>query len=35
MKFEQIGISTDWIAVILALILGLLVKLGVLTNIPW
>ncbi len=35
MKFEQIGVSTDWIAVLLALGLGILVKLGILTNIPW
>ena len=35
MKFEQIGVSTDWIAVIFGLLFGILVKLGVLTNIPW
>ncbi|PRX32524.1 hypothetical protein BX659_10473 [Orenia metallireducens] len=35
MELEKIGVSTDWLAVIIALILCLLVKFGLITNIPW
>ncbi|GAB6137445.1 hypothetical protein JCM15060_06340 [Halanaerobaculum tunisiense] len=34
-KLEQIGITTDWFAVGLALVLALLVKSGLVANIPW
>lgn len=34
-KFEQIGVSTDWTAVIIALIISLLVKFGIIGSIPW
>lgn len=35
LQYEQIGAGTDWKAVIIAAILIGLVKLGVLTFIPW
>lgn len=35
MELEKIGVSTDWLAVGGALLLGLLVKLGLFSNIPW
>ncbi|MDI3548270.1 MAG: hypothetical protein PWR10_1922 [Halanaerobiales bacterium] len=34
-KFERIGIGTDWVAVILGLFLGFLVKFGIIGSVPW
>jgi|GEM_PF-2287514 len=34
-SFEQIGVSTDWLAVLLGVGVGLLVKIGAISNIPW
>ncbi len=34
-ELEKIGVSTDWIAVGIAILLGLLIKFGLLSNIPW
>ncbi|TDX48907.1 hypothetical protein C7959_12418 [Orenia marismortui] len=35
MELEKIGVSTDWIAVIIGIVLGLLIKLGLIDNISW
>jgi hypothetical protein len=34
-SFEKIGVSTDWLAVLLGVGVGLLVKIGAISNIPW